>query len=70
MPADDRSWCDEHEWPSPAGPGFPQQDPEQLLRSGELVARSLSMQGKQLLTKGEVFENEILAGTKSAKQPT
>jgi len=34
------------------------------------VARSLSMQGKQLLTKGEVFENEILAGTKSAKQPT
>ena len=28
------------------------------------------MQGKQLLTKGEVFENEILAGTKSAKQPT
>ena len=51
-------------------PGFPQQDPEQLLRSGESVARSLSMQGKQLLTKGEVFENEILAGTNSAKQPT
>jgi adenylate kinase family enzyme len=51
-------------------PGFPQQDPEQLLRGGESAARSLSMQGKQLLTKGEVFENEILAGTKSAKQPT
>jgi hypothetical protein len=26
------------------------------------------MQGKQLLTKGEVFENEILARTKSTKQ--
>jgi hypothetical protein len=28
------------------------------------------MQGKQLPTKGEVLENEILAGTKSANQPT
>jgi len=28
------------------------------------------MQGKQLLPKGEVFENEILAGTKGANQPT
>jgi hypothetical protein len=30
----------------------------------------LRMQGKQLLTKGEVFENEILAGTKGANEPT
>jgi len=27
-------------------------------------------QAKQLLTKGEVFENAILAATKSANQPT
>ena len=28
------------------------------------------MQDEQLLTKGEVFEDEILAGTKGANQPT
>ena len=70
MPVDDRSWCDENEWPSPSGPAVPQQHPEQLLRSSKSAARSLRMQGKQLLTKGEVFENEILAGTKGANQPT
>jgi hypothetical protein len=35
-----------------------------------LAARWLRMQGNQLLTEGEIFENEILAGTKTANQPT
>jgi hypothetical protein len=30
----------------------------------------LGVESQELLTKGEAFENEILAGTKGANQPT
>jgi hypothetical protein len=40
------------------------------MKSCESAARSLGVQDEQLLKKGEVFEDEILAGTKGANQPT
>jgi len=45
MRADDGLGCHQNEWLFPAHPGFPQQNPEQPLRSGKSSARSLNMQG-------------------------
>jgi hypothetical protein len=39
------------------------------LRSAPSSAKSLSVQSQQLLTESQVFEDEVLAGTKSADDP-
>jgi hypothetical protein len=39
------------------------------VQGSQSTARSFGVQGRQLLTEGEVFEDEILLGTESADHP-
>jgi hypothetical protein len=69
-PANHGLGCYQDERLFPSCPGSPQQNPEQFLRRGESAARSRCMQCEQLLPKGKVFEDQVLAGTNGTNQPT
>ena len=70
MPVHDGSRSDQDERPSPPGPQRSQRNPEQLVQGSQSMARSLCVQGQQLPTESQVFEDEVLAGTASAEHPT
>ncbi len=69
MPCDNGSGSDQDKRLLPARPQPSQPNPEQLLRHGEASARPLGVQSEQLLTQGEVFEDEILPGAKGTAKP-
>ena len=69
MPADNGSGCHLDERFLPFIPEPSQYDPEQLVPCRESSARSLAVQSEELLTQGEVFQDEILAGTKGTAKP-
>src|ERR1700676_5095653 len=53
----------------PPRPEPSQRDPEQLVQRRESTARSGGVKSQQLLTEGEIFENEILPRTESTDNP-
>jgi hypothetical protein len=57
---------DQDERLPPPGPARSQRNPEQLVHGSPSTARSLGVQGQQLLMKGQVFKDEVLPGTESA----
>jgi hypothetical protein len=65
----DGSRSDQDERLRPSGPKRFQRDPEQLVQGSQSTARSFGVQGQQLLTESQVFEDEILPGTESADHP-
>ena len=69
MPVHDGSRSDQYERLPPAGPARSQRNPEQLVQGRQSTARSLRVQSQQLLTKSEVFNDEVLPGTKNADHP-
>ena len=46
-----------------------QHHPEQLVQCSEPTARSFGVQHQQLLAKGQIFEDETLAGAESNENP-
>jgi len=66
MPVHDGSRSDQYERLPPPGPARLQRNPEPLVQGRQSTARSLRVQSQQLLTKGEVFKDKVLPGTKSA----
>jgi len=66
MPVHDGSRSDQNERLPPPGPASLQRNPEPLVQGRQSTARSLRVQSQQLLTKGEVFKDKVLPGTKSA----
>ena len=70
MPADNGSGCHHDERLFPSSPSPSQHNPEQLVRRSEPLARTFGMESEQLLTQGEIFKDEILAGTESTNNPT
>jgi len=69
MPAHERSGSDQNERLRPPRPEPSQRDPEQLVQRRESTARSGGVKSQQLLTEGEIFENEILSRTESTDNP-
>src|SRR5271166_5245875 len=69
MPVHDGSRCDQDERLPPPGPERSQRNPEQLVQGSQSSARSLRVQSQQLPTESHVFEDEVLAGAKSAYHP-
>src|SRR5215472_7213049 len=69
MPSHHRFRCDQHRRPFPAGPDSSQNNPEQLMRGRQSGTGSSVVQGKQLLSERQVFQQEILAGAEQAGQP-
>jgi hypothetical protein len=69
MPAHDGSRSDQDERLRPPGPERSQCDPKQLVQGSQSTARSFGVQGQQLLTESQVFEDETLPGTESADHP-
>ena len=69
MPVHDGSRSDQDEGFLPTGPARSQRNPEQLVKDRELMAKSWCMQGQQLLTEGQIFKDEVLAGPESADDP-
>ena len=63
MPAYDGSWCNRAERLFPPIPSSTQQEPEELLTSGESAARSLSMQGEPMLAEDDILEDQIPGGS-------
>jgi hypothetical protein len=53
----------------PPGPESSQRNPEQLVHGIQSTARPLCVQGQQLLTESQVFEDEVLPGTETADHP-
>jgi hypothetical protein len=68
-PVNNASGCHQDERFFPSCPKTSQHDPEQLVPCSESSARSLAVQSEELLTQGEVFQDEILAGTKGTAKP-
>src|SRR6266436_8912966 len=66
MPTHHGSRSDQDERLRPPGPERSQCDPKQLVQGSQSTARSFGVQGQQLLTESEVFEDEILPGTGSS----
>jgi hypothetical protein len=66
MPAHDGSRSDQDERLRPFGPERFQRDPEQLVQGSQSTARSFGVQGQQLLTETQVFEDEILPRERKA----
>ena len=54
----------------PSSPKPSQHYPEQLVQRSESMARSLGVQGQQLLAEGQIFEDEILSGTERTHEPS
>ena len=69
MPADNRSRRHQDKRLFPSRPKPAQQDPEQLVPGRESPARSLGVESQELLTKSEVFQDQILAGTECGENP-
>src|SRR5271166_1485556 len=69
MPVHDGCRCDQDERLPPPGPERSQRNPEQLVQGSQSSARSLRVQSQQLPTESQVFEDEVLAGAKSADEP-
>jgi hypothetical protein len=70
MPVHDGSRSDQDERLSPPGPERSQRHPEQLVQGSSSTARLLRVQSQQLPTESQVLEDEVLAGTENADQPT
>ena len=68
-PTNNRSGCNHDERRFPSSPESSQHDPEQLVRRSEPIAGSFGVQSNQLLTEGQVFEDEILTIAESAQKP-
>ena len=64
-----RARSDQDEWLPPPGPERSQRNPKQLVQASQSSARSLRVQSQQLPTESQVFEDEVLAGAKSADDP-
>src|SRR5580704_12649973 len=69
MPTRDSSWCHEDQRLRPVRPQAFQHYPEQLVRRRESIAMSPGVQRCQLLTEGEVFQDEVLARTDRTENP-
>jgi hypothetical protein len=69
MPVHDGSGSDQDERLPLPGPERPQRNPKQFVQGSQSMARSLRVQSQQLLTESQVFEDEVLAGAKSADDP-
>src|ERR1700730_10247291 len=70
MPAHDGPWSNQHERLRPPRPERSQRDPEQLVHRSQSTARSFGMQGQQLLTESQVFDDEVFPRTKSRDNPS
>ena len=69
MPSNHRLRCNQDERLFPAGPQCSQDDPERFVQCSDSVARSLGVQGEQLLTERQVFQKQFLAGPEDANDP-
>ncbi len=69
MPAHDGSRSDQDERLCPPGPERSQRDPEQFVQGRQSMARSIGVQGQQLLPESQIFKHEILPATESADHP-
>jgi hypothetical protein len=67
MPANDRLRLHENQCPAPACPEPPQHDPEQFVSGSKPRQRMLLFENPELLTQGQVFQEQITA---SAKEPS
>jgi hypothetical protein len=70
MPANHGLRGDKDQRSLPAGPNFSQNDPEQPVDGTQSRTRSLWVQSRQLLPKGEVLEQEFSPGAKGGDQPS
>ena len=70
MTADSGSGCDQDERFFPSSPELSQDDPEQLMRTGESTARTLGLESQQLPTQSEVLKNEIHTRPECTNNPT
>ena len=61
------SASDEDERLFPSSPGPSQYNPEQFVRCSEPSARSLGVESEELLTQGEILQDEVL---RERKAPT
>jgi len=69
MPGYHRLRCNQDERLFPARPESSQDDPERFVQGSDSVARSLGLQGEQLLTQRQVFQKQLLAGPEDANDP-
>src|SRR5215831_11259497 len=69
MPVHDASGSNQDERLPPPRPERSQRHPEQLVQGSQSSARPLRVQGEQLPTESQVFEDEVLAGAKRADDP-
>src|ERR1700674_2281320 len=69
MPVHDGSRSDQDEGLPPPGPAHSQRNPEQFVQGSQSTARSLRVQGQQLPTESQVFEDEVLPATERPDQP-
>src|ERR1700680_2576692 len=69
MPVHDGSRSDQDEGLPPPGPAHSQRNPEQFVQGSQSTARSLRVQGQQLPTESQVFEDEVLPATERTDQP-
>jgi hypothetical protein len=67
MPANDRLSLHEEQCPAPAFPEPLQHDPEQFVGSAKSRQRMLLFENPELLTQGQVFQEQITA---RAKEPS
>jgi len=70
MPADHGSRCNQNERLFPPEPLLPQHNPEQLMQGGQSTTRTFGVQSQQLLTESEIFQDEVLPGTKRTDNPS
>lgn len=63
------SGSDEDERLFPSSPGPSQYNPEQFVRCSEPSARSLGVESEELLTQGEILQDEVLARTEGTNNP-
>ncbi len=68
MPADDRLWLHNEESLGPVTPESGQHDPEHPISGCEVWSFGRMVQDRELLPKGEVFEDKILAGLKDREK--
>src|SRR6202158_5508225 len=69
MPVHDGSRSDQDERLPPPGPAHSQRNPEQFVQGSQSTARSMRVQGQQLPTESQFFEDEVHPATESTEQP-
>ena len=69
MPVHNGPGSNEDERLLSAGPAGSQRNPERFVQSRESTARSLRVQSQQLMTKGQIFKDDVLPGPESADHP-